>query len=191
MSASTETKNLETTEVQESVGHEAAPADAGVLASLGLNASMFAWQLFNFTFIAVIIWYLILKPLTKKMDERKKIIDESLDRAETIASQVTKSKEEYDAAIAQAKADANVVLAEAKAEAESYKNKMKETTKAEIEALVLAGKKQLASERDTMMTEVRAELAGLVTGATEKILRTKMDDKTDQKLISDTVKSME
>ncbi len=187
---------METTVAQENVGHEttgheAAPADESVIASLGLNASMFGWQLFNFALVAAIVWFLILKPLTKKMDERKKIIDESLDRAEIIASQVTKSKEEYDAAIAKAKADANEVLATAKADAEEYKNKMKETTKAEIESLVLAGKKQLATERETMMAEVRAELAGLVTGATEKILRTKMDDKSDQKLISDTVKSME
>ncbi len=191
MSVSIETKNVEAAEVQESVVHEAAPAETSVLASLGLNGQMFAWQLFNFALVGAVVWFLILKPLTKKMDERKKIIDESLDRAETIAGQVTKSKEEYETAIAQAKADANDVLAEAKAEAESYKNKMKETTKAEIEGLVLAGKKQLANERDTMMKEVRVELAGLVTGATEKILRTKMDDKTDQKLISDTVKSME
>lgn len=186
MSATIETTNLEGTEVQET-----ASADQSVFASLGLNVQGFAWQLFNFALVGAIVWFLILKPLTKKMDERKKIIDESLNRAETIASQVTKSKEEYEAAIAQAKADANVVLAEAKTEAENYKNKMKETTKAEIDALVVAGKKQLASERDTMMTEVRNEIAGLVTGATEKILRTKMDDKSDQKLINDTVKSME
>lgn len=191
MSASTETKNLETTGVQETTVNEAAPADAGVLASLGLNGSMFVWQLINFALVGVIVWKMILKPLTQKMDERKKIIDESLDRAETIASQVVKSKEEYDAAINQAKADANEVLAAAKTEAESYKNKMKETTKEEIASLVLAGKKQLAAEREIMMKEVRAEIAGLVTNATEKILRTKMDDKSDQKLISDTVKSME
>lgn len=191
MSASTETKNMEATSAQETSAHEAVPADTGVLASLGLNAGMFGWQLFNFALVGAVVWFLILKPLTQKMDERKKIIDESLDRAETIASQVVKSKEEYDAAISQAKADANEVLAAAKTEAESYKNKMKETTKAEIESLVLAGKKQLAVERETMMKEVRAEIAGLVTNATEKILRTKMDDKSDQKLISDTVKSME
>ncbi len=124
MSASTETKNLEATEVQESVGHESTPADAGVLASLGLNGSMFAWQLINFVLVGLVVWKMILKPLTTKMDERKKIIDESIDRAETIASQVVKSKEEYETAIAKAKTDANVVLAEAKAEAESYKNKM-------------------------------------------------------------------
>lgn len=191
MSASTETKNLETTGVQETTTNEAAPADAGVLASLGLNGSMFVWQLINFALVGVIVWKMILKPLTQKMDERKKIIDESLDRAETIASQVVKSKEEYDAAINQAKADANEVLAAAKAEAESYKNKMKEATKAEIDSLVIAGKKQLATERETMMAEVRAEIAGLVTKATEKILHTKMDDKSDQKLISDTVKNLE
>lgn len=195
MSVSTETNNLEQTAVQETAvattEHEGGAADAGVLASLGLNVNMFVWQLVNFTLVALVVWNLILKPLTKKMDERKKIIDESLDRAETIASQVVKSKEEYEAAIAQAKADANTVLAEAKTEAEAYKNKMKEATKAEIDSLVVAGKKQLATERETMMAEVRAEIAGLVTKATEKILHTKMDDKSDQKLISDTVKNLE
>ena len=67
MSAENET----TTEVQ----------STSPLASLGINPTLFVFQLINFAIVATIIWYLILKPLTKKMTERAKLIDESLDNA--------------------------------------------------------------------------------------------------------------
>jgi len=46
----------------------------GVAASLGLNTQLFVFQLINFVIVAIILWFLILKPLIKKMEERKKII---------------------------------------------------------------------------------------------------------------------
>ena len=44
--------------------------DGGVAASLGINGTLFVFQLINFAIVASIIWFLILKPLTKKMTER-------------------------------------------------------------------------------------------------------------------------
>ncbi|MCX6778657.1 MAG: ATP synthase F0 subunit B, partial [Candidatus Magasanikbacteria bacterium] len=58
---------------------ETTEQSGGVLGSLGINGQLFVFQLINFILVAAILWFLILKPLTKKMAERKKIIDESLD----------------------------------------------------------------------------------------------------------------
>lgn len=165
--------------------------DDSVLASLGINGQLFAWQLFNFALVALVVWFLILKPLTKKLDERKKIIDESLDRAKEIEDSYAQSKAEYDAAIKQAKIDANEIVSQAKRTADELSNTMKAKTKEDIDALVKQAKVKINEERDVVMQGVKVEIAGLVATATEKILREKLDDKKDQKLISDTLKSLE
>ena len=43
-----------------------------VLSSLGINGMQLVIQFVNLTIVLLVVWYLILKPLTKKMDERKK-----------------------------------------------------------------------------------------------------------------------
>lgn len=166
-------------------------SDESVLASLGINGQLFAWQLFNFAFTAAIIWWLILKPLSKKLNERKIIIDESLDRAKEIETAYAKSKAEYDAALKQAKQEANGILSQAKQAADELSNTMKAKTKEDIDGLVKQAKVKINEERDAVMEGVKVEIAGLVASATEKILREKLDDKKDQKLISDTLTSLE
>ena len=65
---------------EESVGH----ADTSVAASLGLNTQLFVFQLINFEIVGAIVWFMILKPLISRMDERKKLVDESIDNAKEI-----------------------------------------------------------------------------------------------------------
>jgi hypothetical protein len=67
----------------------------GVLHSLGIDTSWIISQGISFIMIACIIWFLILKPVTKKMSERQKTIDDSLKNADEIEKRLTKSQLDY------------------------------------------------------------------------------------------------
>jgi large-conductance mechanosensitive channel len=82
-------------QVSETTIETHAAEEEGVLASLGLNTQLFAFQLINFIIVFFILWYLILKPLTKKMEERKKLIDDSIDKAHTVEEQVILSQQKF------------------------------------------------------------------------------------------------
>ena len=69
------------------------PQDAGVLASLGINGQLFVFQLINFAIVVLVLWFLILKPLSKKLEERKKLIDDSLDKAKEIETNLGMSEQ--------------------------------------------------------------------------------------------------
>ncbi|MBI2636919.1 MAG: hypothetical protein HYW81_01875, partial [Parcubacteria group bacterium] len=56
-----------------------AGAPGGLLDSFGLDPRLFLLQLANFIIVAIILWFLILKPLTKKLSERQKVIEDSLE----------------------------------------------------------------------------------------------------------------
>lgn len=168
---------------------EISQQDAEVLSSLGLNGQLFAFQLINFAIVALIVWFLILKPLTKKLEERRKIIDESLDKAKEVDANLVMAQEKFQEKVDQAKAEANKIIEKACVEAEQSSIEMKNKAKNEIESLVEQAKVKIRQEKEKMVAEVKSETAELVVAAVEKILEEKMDEEKDKELIEKSVRS--
>jgi F-type H+-transporting ATPase subunit b len=164
--------------------------EGGVAASLGLNAGIFVSQLINFALIAAIIWLLILKPLTKKMAERQKMIDQSLDNAKKIEENLRISDEKYKEKIAAAKVESNAIMAKATKAAEDAAGQLKEKAKQEIEGLIEQAKRNIKQEREEMVVSIKKETAELVVAVAQKILGEKIDPTKDAALISDAVKKL-
>lgn len=165
--------------------------EKGVFASLGINPTLFLFQLANFIVVALILWFLILKPLTKKMAERKQIIDDSLANAEKLKNKLAKSEEDYLARLAAAQAEAEKILEQARRDGEQLSDELKEKTRSEIAKLVSDAKKQINSEKEEMLVNFKSEAADLVVLALEKILQEKIDDKADEKFITEVIKSLD
>ncbi len=176
----------ENAEVTTETGH-AANTEGGVLSSLGINGTLFTFQLINFAIVAAILWFLILKPITKKMSERAKMIDDSIENAKKIENNLAHSEQKYQEKIDMAKVDANRILEKANVEAENVTNEMREKAKKEINTLVDQAKRNIKIEKEEMVLEVKKEAAKLVAEALEKILGDKMDEKKDAKLIEESL----
>ncbi len=178
----------ENTEIHTEVGHGA--ADEGLAASLGINAQLFAFQLLNFAVVAAIIWFLILKPLTDKLEERKKIIDESLDNAKEVETKLTMSEKKYQERIDEAKVEANALIEKAHGESKKMAEDMKTRAQDEVEKLVAQAKKNIGTEKEAMIEAVKKESADMIVAALEKVLNEKMDGATDKKIIEDSLKGL-
>ena len=172
------------------VGHAPGGADEGVAASLGLNGQLFAFQLLNFAIVAVIVWYLILKPLTKQMDKRKKMIDESIDNAKAVETNLKMSKQQYQEKVDEAKVEYNKIVESSHAEAKAVGEGMKEKAKKDIELLIDQAKRNIKIEKEEAMAEVREEAGELVVAVAEKLLKTKLDDAGDKKIVEDAIKGL-
>ena len=98
--------------------HGAVVGEETLAASLGLNGQLFAFQLLNFAIVSAIIWFLILKPLTKTLEERKKVIDESLDKAKQVETNLQMSEVKFQEKLDEAKVKANKVIEKSHSEAE-------------------------------------------------------------------------
>lgn len=170
--------------------HTTALANESVAASLGLNGTLFAFQLINFAIVAAIIWFLILKPLTSKMAERQKMIDESIDNAKKIQENLARGERDYQGKIDQAKVDANKIIEKAGTEAGELASTMREKAKEEIIILVDQAKRHINIERDEVMATIKSETGNLIVAAVEKILNEKLDDKKDKSLIEETLKNL-
>lgn len=172
------------------VAEHATEASSSVLASLGINSTLFIFQLINFAVVALIVWFLILKPLTKKMAERQDKITASLIKAEEVDANLRKSEQKYQEKIDQAKAEAAKIIAKTHDEAKEVSENIKEKSKQEIEMLVTQAKKNIQIEKEEMISGVKEVAGELVVAAVEKILEQKIDDKKDKEMILRSLKSI-
>ena len=166
------------------------PADSGVLGSLGINGQLLAFQFINFAIVGAIVWFLILKPITKKMAERQKLIDDSIENSKKVEETLRRGERDYQERIDTAKVEANKILEKANAETGVIAEDMKNKTKKDIEELVDHAKKNIRLEKEEMVAGLKKETAEIVIAAVEKILSAKMDSKKDKELIENALKDL-
>jgi F-type H+-transporting ATPase subunit b len=170
---------------------ESVAKDEGVIASLGLNGQLFVSQLINFALVFCVLWFLILKPLTKKMEERRLMINDSLDKAKEIETNLMMSQQKYQEKLDEAKVEANKVLERATQEANEVGDKMKVKAKQDIQFLIEQAKRNIQTERDEAMGAVRDEAVGTIFAVLEKILPAKMTNENDKKAIEEALKGLQ
>lgn len=167
----------------ESTGNES------VAASLGLNGQLFLFQLINFAVVAVIIWFLILKPLTKTLTERKKVIDDSLDKAKEVDANLQMAQVKFQERIDEAKIEASKIIEKSHNEAEQLGVSMKDKAKKEIELLVDQAKRNIQIEKGEVMDGIKKETVNLIISAVERIISERLDGDKDKKIIEETIRS--
>lgn len=162
----------------------------GVLASLGLNGQLFVFQLLNFALVSAILWFLILRPLVRKMEERRVKINESLDHAKEAETALAMSEIKFQERIDEAKVEANKIMERAHSDATQLAGSMKEKAKREIQLLIDQAKRNIQIEREEALTAVRHDAAGMILSAVEKILGETMDEKKDRNRIDDLLSTL-
>jgi len=161
-------------------------APTGV-AVLGLNVKFFIAQLINFGVLLLIFWKWILPGVTKAMQTRTERIEKSL----MDADRIEKEKKEFETwrqtEMGKARQEASSIVTAAQTEAGKAKQVILDQTKSDQQKLVDQAKAQIESEKNKSVMEAKTELADLVTNATEKILRKKLDAHADQQLIKESL----
>jgi len=164
--------------------------ETGIAGTFGLNLKLFLAQLVNFGLLAVALWYLLFKPLTRHMAERSKRIEEGLENANNLDKKLAKLEEDRLEIIKRAEIEASQVLARADNEAKKIVVEAGREAEKKVEAVREKAVKELASAKEQMINEVKQEAASLVVLATEKVLREKVDKTTDEKLVARALKEV-
>lgn len=172
-----------------SVAHaaDAASSSGNPAAVFGLNVQLFVAQLINFGVILFILWKWVFTPVAKKLQERSDKIQKSMSDAERVA----KEKQEFElwrqTEMGKTRQESSAIVTAAQNDAVKAKQQIMDQVKADQQKIVDQAKAQIESEKNKSILEAKSELANLVTSATEKILRQKLDTKADQELIKESL----
>ena len=148
-------------------------------------------QLINFGIVFFVIYRFALKPLTKVMAERGKVIAQSLDQAKQIARTIEDTAEQTRQHIATAKKEAASIMAEARHQAELKKSEVIKETEVKTQQIVAQAKQQIMEEKDKLIADAREEMIDLVVSASTKLLNQKIDTHKDRDFISEQVTSLQ
>lgn len=152
---------------------------------LGINLGFFLFQVFNFTILVILLYALAYKPILNMLETRKKKIAQSMEDARVAADARANAEKEARDIITKAQAEAAQKIREATERAE--KAALDVQAKAETEAAkaredALAG---VAAERDTILADMRGQIAALAMAAAQKLIGESLDEKRQRVLIDE------
>lgn len=162
----------------------------GIVGTLGINWKLFVAQLINFAVLLFVLWKWVFTPVAKKLTERTQKIEQSLKDAKRIEQEKQDFSQWREEELSKAKKQAAEIVSRASQEAQKVKDEMLRQTKLEQEHLVLQTKQQIESEKQKALAEAKSQIASVVALATEKILRKKLDEKEDRRLIHESLESI-
>ena len=161
-----------------------------VVTLLGLNWQLFIAQLVNFAIVLFVLWKWVFTPLGKKLTERSENIEKSIAQQADIEKQHAAAAQFRKDEMAKAQVEAAAVIDRAQVAAKKTGEQILADARRASEQLVVQTKAQLEDEKAKLIREVKEYAATLVTMATEKIIREKLDSAKDQELIKETLKNL-
>ena len=139
------------------------------------NATLIV-ELLAFLLILWILRRYVWPPLRKAMDQRQATIRKQLEDAEEAARKLKAAEERYQSALSEARTEAAKIRDTARADADRLREELREQALAEVARIKQRADEQLASERDQVVRELRAEIGGLAVTLAERIIGESLDD---------------
>ena len=162
-------------------------ANSSPVAVLGLNLKLFIAQLINFAIVLFILWKWVFTPVTKALTARTEKIEKSLHDADRIQKEKQEFEQWRQQEMGKARQEASAIVSKAQTDAGKVKDEIMEQTKAEQLKLVEQSRKQIEQEKNQQLQSAKSELADLITTATERVVRQKLDAKKDAELIKESL----
>lgn len=160
------------------------------LEKFGINPILLIAQVVNFTILLLLLRLFLYKPILKVLEDRKNKVEQSIKSAELIEKKLAKTQEDQEKLLEQARTEANKLINEAKAEAKELAEKTLTETKVTAEEMLAKNEQRLKLEKDSMMVEVRKEIAELVTTAAAKVTKKSMTETDNKKLVDESIKEL-
>ena len=152
---------------------------------IDINMTIVA-QILNFLILVLILKFVAYKPVMKMLKEREEKIARSIDAAEA-----DELLAEYNKQLADARIKAQEIVDKAMKRAQEERDASVAETRREIEQMRKAAKEDIARERERAAMQLRGEMVALSMQAAGKIIAANMDNKTNEKLVSDFIDQLD
>lgn len=169
----------------------AAPANEDIFSALGIDWALLSVQIIAFL---VLVWALgkfVYPWLMKSVDERQKNIEDAAKAAKKAQDAASDSQAETAELLDQARKEAAEIVSTAKLEASEMNSATEAKAKATAEKIVADAHDQIQKDIEKAKRELHNETLSLIALTTEKVVRRKVDQKSDEALIADLLKEVQ
>src|SRR5215207_8795170 len=136
------------------------------------------WTLIVFGLTLFILWKVAFPRIAEALDKRQRMIEESIDTAETTKREADELLREYRERLSDARGQADEI--ESQTDARAKREEMMEQTRRDIEA-----------ETRRAIQQIRAEVADLTVLATEKVTRKTLDSADQKRLVDEALAELD
>ena len=168
----------------------AADSSASGISSLGLNVKGFVFNLITFLIVLLILRKYVFPTLVNTLEARRKALEESLSQAKATEEALTKAEAKAEEILAKARSQADAAMADAKTRVDEIIAAGEKAASERGARIIKDAEEHLDQERQRLHSELRGELAELVITTTEKVLKSKMNEGEDRKLIEKSLKDI-
>lgn len=154
-----------------------------LIEALGLDPKILIAQIINFALLIFLLYKFGYKQILQFIENRTRTIENGLKNAEKATQDLALAQKEQEKLISQAQAQGREIVTEAKANAEKVAADLLAKNAVQIDALNKKHTADMSALREQMLASVRAEASTLIFSVVEKVLREKMTEEADKKLV--------
>ena len=143
------------------------------------------WMLVTFGVVFFLLAKYGFPIIIKAVEDRKAYIDNSLKSAREANEQLANVKQESEKILAQAREEQNRILSEATVTRDRIIKDAQDRATVEGQRLMAEVKKQIETEKESAIRDIRRQVAVLSVGIAEKIMRGKLADEKEQNALID------
>lgn len=147
----------------------------------------FDWQVAVANFISFLLIYWILKkyafgPIGKIIDERKKVINEGVSRAQESETELLVAKQKAEEELKEARSQANQIVAKAKENGDDLLARAQADAEGKADIEMDKAHKNIEKQKEQMERDLLEKTAGLVALGVAKILDEDVDAKQNESI---------
>jgi len=152
---------------------------------IDINFGLMFWTIVSFVLVLVILRWKAFGPLQAVLDERRKAIASDLESAQAAREEAQAALEEYRTALAESRKEAVRIVEEARKAADDRRARDLAEIESEKARQLERAKEEIAAEVRSALQTIKTQIAELSVITTEKLVRAKLDEAEQKRLISD------
>lgn len=159
------------------------PAESQGIAALGIDPWAILAQGVTFLLLFIIIKKFALGKIVNTLEERRKTIESSLEKAEELNRQNEEAEKRVNALLGEARKEAEDIMGKSREEAAVVVADAEKSAVEKAEKIVAEGKLQIEAEVIKAREALKKETLGLVAETTAAVLSESVDSKKNETLI--------
>lgn len=143
------------------------------------------WMTLAFLVVFFVVAKMGFSTIVKAVDERKRYVDESLEKAHKASERLENIKQESEGILREARIRQAELLKEAAATRDQILQDAREKARKESERMINEAKAEIENEKVAAISSIRKQVALLSVGIAEKVLRNNLTDDKAQMILID------